>query len=157
MTVKSRQKKMTAWTLGRLVNRDRTFLAWSDGLYSTLLAEVLGGKPREIIAAAASERHPLLLWAQVCAYEQDFPKDAHRQDSADRADYLHHLADLGYTLADVDQQVIDSARPRQAQSLAAPITPQPVAGETSDLAPADAAGETDADSAGEQDQEVNTD
>ena len=154
-TVKSRQKKMTAWTLARLVHRDRTFLSWSSGLHSPLLAEVIGGKPAQIIADADPARHPLLLWAQMAtAYEDEFPKDAHRCNSAERADYLRHLADLGYTLAEVDQKVIDTATPRwtptlTAADLLAGDTDQPPA----DQPPADTAD----DSADKQDQEVSID
>ena len=183
MTVKSRQKKMTAWALARVVLRDSTHRTWQGSWHSTsVLGELLGvDRADQEIRDAAPARHPLLLWAQVvAAYEDDFPKDAHRQDSADRADYLRHMKDIGYTLADVDQLVIDTARPRWNPNRAAPATAEPVvtepeANDDLDQAPADGsagddtaappadevAGETDsaAYSAGndDQEQEVPTD
>ena len=177
MTVKSRHKKMTTWALARVVLRDSTHRYWQGSWHSTsVLGELLGvDRADREIRDAAPARHLLLLWAQtVVAYEDDFPKDAHRQDSADRADYLRHLVDIGYTLADVDQAVIDTARPRWNPNRAAPsaaatftseVDPtddddQPPAGDDTKAAPAnDVAGETAAaETAGnDQDQEVTTD
>lgn len=50
----------------------------------------------------------VMIWAQVvAAYEASYNRDAHRDTNTGRAAYLRHLAALGYTLAPVEQMVID--------------------------------------------------
>ncbi len=51
-----------------------------------------------------------MLWAQVAtANEEDLPRDAHRDRSPCRAQYLQHLQSLGYVLSDVEQMILDNA------------------------------------------------
>ena len=157
MSVKSRHKKMAAWALSRVVLRDSTHRNWQGpSRHSTsVLGELLGVEraDREI-RDAAPVRHPLLLWAQVVsAYEEGYPKDAHRDRDTDRAGYLAHLVDLGYTLAEVEQCVIDITTLANASAAASDIEPddeENADGETpigGDAGP----GESEA---GDEDQEV---
>ncbi len=46
----------------------------------------------------------------AAALEAEFPRDAHRQANTDRAEYLRHLAGIGYVLSDVEQLIIDNAK-----------------------------------------------
>lgn len=102
------RKAIAAWGLERVVTRDRRFSRWADNHISSTFEEIMGlshGQPFEVPAAAL---HGALLWAQVCAaYEHEFPKDAWRQGSSDRARYLLHLVDLGYEPCETEQLMID--------------------------------------------------
>ncbi len=112
LTVKSKHKAMAGWALQRVIQRDPTFCRWAGEYYSrpAILAELLGGDPRQITADTPAARHGLILWAQVAtANEEDLPRDAHRQRSPSRARYLQHLQSLGYVLSDVEQLILDNA------------------------------------------------
>jgi len=112
LAVKSRHKAMTGWALHQVIQRDPTFCRWAGEYYSrpAVLAELLGGDPRQVTAETPAARHGLLLWAQVAtANEEDLPRDAHRERSPSRARYLQHLQTLGYVLAEVEQMILDNA------------------------------------------------
>jgi len=112
LTVKSKHKAMAGWALERVIQRDPTFCRWAGEYYSrpAILAELLGGDPRQITADTPPARHGLILWAQVAtANEEDLPRDAHRNRSPYRAQYLQHLQSLGYVLSDVEQMILDNA------------------------------------------------
>ena len=112
LTVKSKHKAMAGWALERVIQRDPTFCRWAGEYYSrpAILAELLGGDPRQVTADTPAARHGLILWAQVAtANEEDLPRNAHRDRSPARARYLRHLQSLGYVLSDVEQMVIDNA------------------------------------------------
>ena len=112
--MKSRHKAMTAWALLQILQRNRSFGRWI-GEWSTpaVLDEILGCDRADAISTAATApavRHPIMVWAYVAAaMEAEFPRDAHRQANTDRAEYLRHLAGIGYVLSDVEQLVIDNA------------------------------------------------
>jgi len=120
--VKSKHKAMAGWALQRVIQRDPTFCRWAGEYYSrpAILAELLGGDPRQVTADPPAARHGLILWAQVCcANEEDLPRDAHRDRSPCRAQYLQHLQSLGYVLSDVEQMILDNAadeQPRKTSS-----------------------------------------
>ena len=112
LTVKSKHKAMTGWALEQVVQRDPTFCRWAGEHYSrpAILAELLGGDPRQVTADTPAARHGVILWAHVAtANEEDLPRDAHRQRSPYRARYLRHLQTLGYVLSEVEQMIIDNA------------------------------------------------
>jgi len=112
LAVKSRHKAMTGWALHQVIQRDPTFCRWAGEYYSrpAILAELLGGDPRQVTADTPAARHGVILWAQVAtANEEDLPRDAHRQRSPSRAQYLRHLQSLGYVLSDVEQMILDNA------------------------------------------------
>jgi len=112
LAVKSKHKAMAGWALQRVIQRDPTFCRWAGEYYSrpAILAELLGGDPRQVTADTPAARHGLLLWAQVAtANEEDLPRDAHRERSPSRARYLQHLQSLGYVLSDVEQMILDNA------------------------------------------------
>ncbi len=112
LAVKSKHKAMAGWALERVIQRDPTFCRWAGEYYSrpAVLAELLGGDPRQITADTPATRHGLILWAQVAtANEEDLPRDAHRDRSPCRAQYLQHLQSLGYVLSDVEQMILDNA------------------------------------------------
>ncbi|HEY5148883.1 MAG TPA: ParB N-terminal domain-containing protein [Mycobacterium sp.] len=114
LTVKSRHKAMTGWAMLQILQRNRSFGRWI-GEWSTpaVLDDILGCDRAEAVSTAASApavRHPIMVWAYVAAaMESEFPRDAHRQANTDRAEYLRHLAAIGYVLSDVEQLVIDNA------------------------------------------------
>ena len=112
LAVKSKHKAMAGWALEQVIQRDPTFCRWAGEYYSrpAILAELLGGDPRQITADTPAARHGLILWAQVAtANEEDLPRDAHRDRSPPRARYLRHLQSLGYVLSDVEQMILDNA------------------------------------------------
>ncbi len=112
LAVKSRHKAMTGWALHQVIQRDPTFCRWAGEYYSrpAILAELLGGDPRQVTADTPAARHGVILWAQVAtANEEDLPRDAHRERSPSRARYLRHLQTLGYVLAEVEQMILDNA------------------------------------------------
>ncbi len=112
LAVKSRHKAMTGWALHQVIQRDPTFCRWAGEYYSrpAILAELLGGDPRQVTADTPAARHGVILWAQVAtANEEDLPRDAHRQRAPSRARYLRHLQTLGYVLAEVEQMILDNA------------------------------------------------
>jgi len=112
LSVKSKHKAMAGWALERVIQRDPTFCRWAGEYYSrpAILAELLGGDPRQVTADTPAARHGLILWAQVAtANEEDLPRDAHRERSPSRARYLQHLQSLGYVLSDVEQMILDNA------------------------------------------------
>ncbi len=112
LTVKSKHKAMARWALHQVIQRDPTFCRWAGEYYSrpAILAELLGGDPRQVTADTPAARHGLILWAQVAtANEEDLPRDAHRQRAPSRARYLRHLQTLGYVLAEVEQMILDNA------------------------------------------------
>jgi len=116
LAVKSRHKAMTGWALHQVIQRDPTFCRWAGEYYSrpAILAELLGGDPRQITADTPAARHGMILWAQVAtANEEDLPRDAHRQRAPSRARYLRHLQTLGYVLSDVEQMILDNAADEQ--------------------------------------------
>ena len=122
LAVKSKHKAMAGWALERVIQRDPTFCRWAGEYYSrpAILAELLGGDPRQVTADTPAARHGLILWAQVAtANEEDLPRDAHRERSPSRARYLQHLQSLGYVLSDVEQMILDNAadeRPTETSS-----------------------------------------
>jgi len=150
LTVKSKHKAMAGWALQRVIQRDPTFCRWAGEYYSrpAILAELLGGDPRQITADTPPARHGLILWAQVAtANEEDLPRDAHRNRSPHRAQYLQHLQSLGYVLSDVEQMITDNAadtsdRPANAADTsdrpANASDEQPAETSHGDQAPADA-------------------
>lgn len=84
LAVKSKHKAMAGWALERVIQRDPTFCRWAGKYYSrpAMLAELLGGDPRQITADTPAARHGVMLWTQVCcANEEDLPRDAHRDRS----------------------------------------------------------------------------
>src|SRR5689334_7613087 len=103
---------MTGYALRQLLARDRTVTDWfNDHPWPTgepaVLAEILGDDPIATALAAPPVRHPVMLWAYVvAAHEKAMPRDAHRAHDPSRADYLRHLADLGYVPADVEQRIV---------------------------------------------------
>jgi len=112
LAVKSKHKAMAGWALERVIQRDPTFCRWAGEYYSrpAILAELLGGDPRQVTADTPAARHGVILWAQVAtANEEDLPRDAHRERSPSRARYLQHLQSLGYVLSDVEQMILDNA------------------------------------------------
>jgi len=112
LAVKSRHKAMTGWALHQVIQRDPTFCRWAGEYYSrpAILAELLGGDPRQVTADTPAARHGVILWAQVAtANEEDLPRDAHRQRAPSRARYLRHLQTLGYVLSEVEQMILDNA------------------------------------------------
>jgi len=112
LTVKSKHKAMAGWALRQVIQRDPTFCRWAGEYYSrpAILAELLGGDPRQVTADTPAARHGVILWAQVAtANEEDLPRDAHRERSPSRARYLRHLQTLGYVLAEVEQMILDNA------------------------------------------------
>ena len=112
LAVKSRHKAMTGWALHQVIQRDPTFCRWAGEYYSrpAILAELLGGDPRQVTADTPAARHGVILWAQVAtANEEDLPRDAHRERAPSRARYLRHLQTLGYVLAEVEQMILDNA------------------------------------------------
>jgi len=112
LTVKSKHKAMAGWALHQVIQRDPTFCRWAGEYYSrpAILAELLGGDPRQVTADTPAARHGLILWAQVAtANEEDLPRDAHRDRSPSRTRYLQHLQSLGYVLSDVEQMILDNA------------------------------------------------
>ncbi len=116
LAVKSRHKAMTGWALHQVIQRDPTFCRWAGEYYSrpAILAELLGGDPRQVTADTPAARHGVILWAQVAtANEEDLPRDAHRQRAPSRARYLRHLQTLGYVLAEVEQMILDNAADEQ--------------------------------------------
>jgi len=122
LAVKSKHKAMAGWALHQVIQRDPTFCRWAGEYYSrpAILAELLGGDPRQVTADTPAARHGLILWAQVAtANEEDLPRDAHRQRAPSRARYLRHLQTLGYVLAEVEQMILDNAadeRPTETSS-----------------------------------------
>ncbi len=112
LTAKPRHKQMTGYALQQLLARDRTVTDWfNDHPWPTgdpaVLAEILGDDPIAAALAAPPARHPVMLWAYVvAAHEKAMPRDAHRAHDPSRADYLRHLADLGYVPADVEQRIV---------------------------------------------------
>jgi len=122
LAVKSKHKAMAGWALQRVIQRDPTFCRWAGEYYSrpAILAELLGGDPRQVTADTPAARHGTILWAQVAtANEEDLPRDAHRDRSPSRARYLQHLQSLGYVLSDVEQMILDNAadeRPTETSS-----------------------------------------
>ena len=123
LTTKTRHKQMTGWAISQILRRDRSLARWI-GQYGSapVLGEILGCEPHDAIdtaVAAPANRHPIMLWAYTAAaYEDEFHRDAHRQVCPERAGYLRHLAGLGYTLSDVEQQVIDNTGDNQPNSAA---------------------------------------
>jgi len=116
LAVKSRHKAMAGWALHQVIQRDPTFCRWAGEYYSrpAILAELLGGDPRQVTADTPAARHGVILWAQVAtANEEDLPRDAHRQRAPSRARYLRHLQTLGYVLAEVEQMILDNAADEQ--------------------------------------------
>jgi len=112
LTVKSKHKAMAGWALHQVIQRDPTFCRWAGEYYSrpAILAELLGGDPRQVTADTPAARHGVILWAQVAtANEEDLPRDAHRQRAPSRARYLRHLQTLGYVLSEVEQMILDNA------------------------------------------------
>ncbi len=112
LAVKSKHKAMAGWALHEVIQRDPTFCRWAGEYYSrpAILAELLGGDPRQVTADTPAARHGLILWAQVAtANEEDLPRDAHRDRSPSRARYLQHLQSLGYVLSEVEQMILDNA------------------------------------------------
>ncbi len=112
LAVKSRHKAMTGWALHQVIQRDPTFCRWAGEYYlrPAILAELLGGDPRQVTADTPAARHGVILWAQVAtANEEDLPRDAHRERSPSRARYLRHLQTLGYVLSEVEQMIVDNA------------------------------------------------
>ena len=65
LTVKSKHKAMAGWALHQVIQRDPTFCRWAGEYYSrpTILAELLGGAPRQVTADTPAARHGLVLWA----------------------------------------------------------------------------------------------
>jgi len=112
LAVKSKHKAMTGWALHQVIQRDPTFCRWAGEYYSrpAILAELLGGDPRQVTADTPAARHGVILWAQVAtANEEDLPRDAHRQRAPSRARSLQHLQSLGYVLSEVEQMILDNA------------------------------------------------
>jgi len=139
LAVKSKHKAMAGWALHQVIQRDPTFCRWAGEYYSrpAILAELLGGDPRQVTADTPAARHGLILWAQVAtANEEDLPRDAHRDRSPYRARYLQHLQSLGYLLADVEQMIIDNATTGDQPAKAG--DEQPAETSHGDQAPADA-------------------
>ena len=135
LTVKSRHKAMTGWALHQVIQRDPTFCRWAGEYYSrpAILAELLGGDPRQVTADTPAVRHGLILWAQVAtANEEDLPRDAHRERSASRARYLRHLQTLGYVAAEVEQMIIDNAADEQPAAAADESPAQPASDDPAD-------------------------
>jgi len=156
LTVKSKHKAMAGWALQRVIQRDPTFCRWAGEYYSrpAILAELLGGDPRQVTADTPAARHGLILWAQVAtANEEDLPRDAHRERSPSRARYLQHLQSLGYVLSDVEQMILDNAADERPTEPAADERPtEPAADERpTETSPGD---QTAAAAADEQDAEV---
>lgn len=102
---------MTSWAVDQILTRDRAVTGWLADrsiVSAPPLAEILGtDDPITTATTAPAPRRLLMLWAYaVAAHEFDFPRDAHRSPSNDRAAYLRHLVDLGYTPAETDRLVM---------------------------------------------------
>lgn len=117
LTAKPRHKQMAGYALRQLLGRDRTVTDWfNDHPWPTgepaVLAEILGDDPVATALASPAARHTVMLWAYVvAAHEKDMPRDAHRDHNPGRADYLRHLAALGYIPADVEQRIVTNVYP----------------------------------------------
>ena len=109
LTVKSRHKAMQAWALARIVARDRAFTNWcADPRRGPVQHDILGDELLTL-ASVPENRHGVIVWAYVViANEEALPRDAHRGSNRGQADYLRHLAALGYVLADVEQLIVDA-------------------------------------------------
>ncbi len=132
LAVKSRHKAMAGWALHQVIQRDPTFCRWAGEYYSrpAILAELLGGDPRQVTADTPAARHGVILWAQVAtANEEDLPRDAHRQRAPSRARYLRHLQTLGYVLAEVEQMILDNAADEQPTETSGDQTAAAAAGQ----------------------------
>ena len=132
LAVKSRHKAMAGWALHQVIQRDPTFCRWAGEYYSrpAILAELLGGDPRQVTADTPAARHGVILWAQVAtANEEDLPRDAHRERSPSRARYLQHLQTLGYVLAEVEQMILDNAADEQPTETSGDQTAAAAAGQ----------------------------
>ena len=107
LTVKSRHKAMLGWALCRIVARDRAFTSWcADPRRSPVMREVLGDELAEAPGTVPEARHGVMVWAYlVIAHEEAMPRDAHRNPNIGQANYLRHLAALGYVLADVEAMI----------------------------------------------------
>lgn len=106
-------KTAAAWALARMATRERTLIhRLSDYNVDGILAELLGQQhsPTRVLRDAPPARHPMLLWASVCAvYESTLPKDVWRHQLSARdsqTEYLAHLVDLGYTPCDTEARMI---------------------------------------------------
>ncbi len=104
---------MAGWALERVIQRDPTFCRWAGEYYSrpAILAELLGGDPRQITADTPAARHGVMLWAQVATPTRRTCRET-RTGTAPRiapAQYLQHLQSLGYVLSDVEQMILDNA------------------------------------------------
>lgn len=113
MAGKKHTRTASAWALARLVTRDRTVIhRLSDPTVAVILANLLGQEhsPDSALTDAPTSRHPMLLWAIICAvYESVMPKDIWRRAASSRIEntaYLEHLVELGYTPCDTEQLMI---------------------------------------------------
>ena len=116
LQVKSRHKAMLAWALSRIVARDRAFTNWcADPRRGPVQKDILGDELTDNPGTAPDTRHGVIVWAYVAiAHEEAMPRDAHRSPSRGQAEYLRHLAALGYVLSDVELLITDAYPDRTA-------------------------------------------
>lgn len=111
-------KTAAAWALARFVTRESTLVhRLADYEVDGVLADLLGQEhsAARVLRDAPADRHPMLLWATVCAvYEAGMPKDVWRRPASARAAvtaYLAHLVELGYPPCDTEARMIADSAP----------------------------------------------